>query len=671
MDIGPASIMPELTDASPRPSPMLACPHLEILKRAVTDDCSADELATLLQEKYNALAYLLNARPVPDEWIDLQRTDLSGMDLEGIRLCRVDFQFARLLQVCFNDAHIDNVNFSHANLTGATFLSADFCGVTFEMAACNNVDFFDSTLGGAWFDGANLAGARLSCGIYLDAIEIASIKLLRESDALPPEDEAIRLIIPDVWTRDSLDIYLNHFNNEVSGSLLSTINSMDARYDDKKVELVCALATSLTQQEVDLSAVAEPILSSLHTTPYIANQMLSAWLHEVTLQLLKKYNAQRMPRPIEPLVDALLACFQREPASMNHYNMAFIQFIWWKLGVLRREPAPVAAESLSVPAMPEPSSSFPPARAQGKCALVNRLSDRYLKIRWLYEQYLSHPAVHPYTLLSDFGDYAHQADFSSEQAFNYVLFSAREHGPVMLLSGASLGQWLATEISPAATRDHFFLYQGMMNLSLNGIDLEKLYEEHFPLFFGIYASLKNTGMFEQLLDEFAFDVPMATCFRQAIRQRSMDITLTTPAGSDKLMRALMPALHGMEPPFFLNEQHYQRIVDIYALHAAAAERQALTLMILAAIFTRYASASFFGSERDSPLPLRWYAHALMIKSESLAPSLFADVLTDWKNRQLGSADAFSCAALLAQMMIEYLQQRFPTELNRVLPLAWH
>jgi hypothetical protein len=67
---------------------------------------------------------------------------------------------------------------------------------------------------------------------------------------------------------------------------------------------------------------------------------------------------------------------------------------------------------------------------------------------------------------------------------------------------------------------------------------------------------------------------------------------------------------------------------------------------------------FFGSEQDSPLPLRWYAHALMIKSEGLAPGLFADVLMDWKNRQLSSAGAFSCAALLAQMMIEYLQQRF-------------
>ncbi|MFS1562431.1 MAG: hypothetical protein ACL7AX_01220 [Candidatus Arsenophonus phytopathogenicus] len=95
------------------------------------------------------------------------------------------------------------------------------------------------------------------------------------------------------------------------------------------------------------------------------------------------------------------------------------------------------------------------------------------------------------------------------------------------------------------------------------------------------------------------------------------------------------------------------------------------LLTLSAVFTRYSSSAVFGTELDSPLMLRYYAYALMEKVHKLDPTLIAQIpLIIWKNRLLGCENAFSCTAVLYDLMINYAIEHCHDVLKKIQRSAW-
>jgi hypothetical protein len=94
-------------------------------------------------------------------------------------------------------------------------------------------------------------------------------------------------------------------------------------------------------------------------------------------------------------------------------------------------------------------------------------------------------------------------------------------------------------------------------------------------------------------------------------------------------------------------------------------------LALSTVFTRYSSSTIFGTESDSPQMLRYYAYALMEKAHNLDHTLIGqDKFNDWKDRLLGTGNAFTCTALLSDMMIAHAKEHCNGTLKKIQPSAW-
>ncbi|HGJ5854259.1 hypothetical protein QE197_07980 [Arsenophonus nasoniae] len=92
---------------------------------------------------------------------------------------------------------------------------------------------------------------------------------------------------------------------------------------------------------------------------------------------------------------------------------------------------------------------------------------------------------------------------------------------------------------------------------------------------------------------------------------------------------------------------------------------------LSTVFTRYSSNAIFGTDGNSPLMLRYYAYALMEKAHQLDPTLLGyQMFKNWKNRLLGTENAFTCTALLYDIMIIHANEQCKETLHKIIPPAW-
>lgn len=94
--------------------------------------------------------------------LDLQRTDLSGVNFRCSKLDRTNFQKANLFNSDFSRASFKRANLREANLSKAYLNYADLEGADLQFADLSYADLTDANLRGANLSGANLSGAKLS-----------------------------------------------------------------------------------------------------------------------------------------------------------------------------------------------------------------------------------------------------------------------------------------------------------------------------------------------------------------------------------------------------------------------------------------------------------------------------------------------------------------------------
>ncbi|HGJ5891411.1 MAG TPA: pentapeptide repeat-containing protein [Arsenophonus apicola] len=560
--------------------------------------------------------------------------ELNGANLQNAKLVKADLQQVKLVE-----ANMRQADFSHSNLQSSVFIEADlaeanlshtnlsstnFTNAKLNSANLSNANFTKAKLNGADLSKANFKGANLN-GAILTGANLDKAKL---SDIALP-----------VWNIDNLDRYLNYINND--SSLLTTIDSIDEKYNKIKITLVHQLMNSLdnSAEEVSLLSVVEPLLNTLAKAPYNQDPDIINWLNNNILPLyLTQYNISMMPILDDPLVATLLTCMYTKPELMFSHNGAFIQLI-----------SQIMAGDSSL-------------KEQTKT---------------LYDFYLQDRRIALYTMMPDFGNYAGNSDWSNKDAYNFILLSPQQNSHyAMMMSQNQLQQMVGIQAQKVDINWHnFYLYQGQENIGPADYQLDDLFQHHFKLFMPNYRFQQQRAKFSKLLTTLQLGDLQST-FQTATKQRTSQIKLIDFYSQNKLAaifnNKFMPYTENDAAGYRLTDGYRQQLLQAYNLSNADRSKQAETLLTLAAVFSKYSSSAIFGTGTESPNALRYFAFALMEQAHQLAPQTFAceEQYQDWSDRLLGYNNAFSCTAVLSTIMVEHIKNHFPTTLASIMPPAW-
>ncbi|WP_213993687.1 pentapeptide repeat-containing protein [Sodalis sp. dw_96] len=544
--------------------------------------------------------------------LNLTKADMISADWTEYDLNGTDLSKAYLRGACFIDTDLSDADLSRADLRGADLSGDELKRVSLRVANLNGINLSRVNLVALAFRGVNLSGADLS--------------------TLPPEGALLKL---PPWNADNLDGYFNHYNNPTRGNLLTLIDSIDERYATVKVRIARELMDSLKSVNGAIE-IALPLMSVLSKAPYINDAVIDAWLNDICERFVGRYNAHALPPLNKGMVNQVIRLFNLQPEQMFIHNGAFIQ-------LMSRE------------------------KSVGD-------DDAKAAIKQLYDLYLNQEQVRPYTLVEDFGGYgSHMPDWADEHAANYILLSSRPDGPVMLLSRHTLNGMLSPDkLKPVW--DRFYLYDNRgENLPLAHHPLETLFRDDFKLFNWPYRYLLSSVRFRRLLETLDLG-DMRKTFISAMGAHVSKQKLVSAEDQRRLREIFSPKLMYSTDSgdYSLTNEHYQEILKVYDLSASNNSDKAKLLLSLAAVFTKYSSTAIFGEEQESPEMLRRYAYALMEKANSLDAEVFEDedMFADWKNRLLGLHNAFSCSAVLFNIMVEHIRSRFPDVLASIMPPAW-
>lgn len=542
----------------------------------------------------------------------------SSVDMSGANLSRANLSNAQG-RVVLSDADLRLANLKGAQLQRSNLQRANLAGTNLSRVNFYHVNLQDADLHGASLRCVDLAGARLN-GARLSHLQMKT----------PLLEFSLRHL-------EYLDRYLNHINNPASGSILTAIDSIDPQYVDIKLQMARELIAILKESKVDLTDNVISILDILSKDIYASDSYISESMNTLCENDLRKYEGRVIPYA-EGVFNQAVKLFRCKPELMFRLNGGFIQII-----------AQGMAEN-STPEMREKASS-------------------------LYDIYLQNEKIKPYCDNGDFGDYSGKPDWSTPVADNYILMSSGKTNDVtaMMLSQAVLDNMLRGRVEND-TWSRFYLYKGAGNCCLAGNETppaDKLFSVYFPLFNVPYQYTKMSGTFPRLVRMLNLGA-METHFLSALNTRFSRKKFVSENDQKKLREIFSPKL--MYSPasgeYSLNSAHYNAIINMYDLASASDTQKAKKMLCLAAVFTRYSSSAFFGTEYESPEMLRFYAYALMKKAYDLDAGIFSSRMQDWRKRLLGLNGASSCTETLSAGMVSFIRSQLTGELDNIMPPLW-
>lgn len=596
------------------------------------------------------------------EGVNMRGTDMSsaclkGANLRGAKLVDVKLQEADLQEANLRDTNLGHTNLGYTNLTRANLCNADLrnaylINTNLTEANLTESNLQDISLNWVTLSRASLARANLRGGC------LQNVKLnetdLREADLQGARlgklslnsanlegavlDNVVLknplLWLPLWWDEENLDYLLNHLSIPERGSLLTMMDSIDARYSDIKVKMAGELATSL-QGASSLPLVTHALLDVLSKAPWKDDPAIDAWLEQRCLDYLRYHNTHVMPQNPARAIRYAARQLNCQQELMENLGGAFIQLV-----------------------------------DQGIAAAENEADSK--AITDLYECYLNREKIRPWTALEVFGDYSGKPDWGECHAENYIMLSPGADGHIMLLSQHTLHGMLRPDPRQPVW-GHFYLYNRQQDaLPMGKESLEELFSQHFPVFIIPFMRMQRECLFPKLLNLLNL-AELQDLFFMATRQKVWPIKLLKEEQQQRLRDIFTPLL---DDSYSLEEEHYHQIIRAYGLTCASNNKKAMTLLCLAAVFTKYSSREIFGAEDESPVVLRIYACALMVKAYALDKTVFfnssgGNYFSAWRACQLGLNDAFSCSGTLSSDMIAHARQYFPEVLAGTLPPSWY
>lgn len=576
----------------------------------------------------------------------LQKAEMNNTNFTGANFSKVNMRLAEIMQSCFASANLSQAILYHSvldrsdftganmrsvNMTRASIIGTNFTNANLENAVLHNVVF--SINNRPIFTGACLKNALLFPGINLQGV------VFGKADESPaPPQNAIRiadawLFVPATWNVIFRDRFLNHTR---SSFLLYTIDSIDDKYQEEKVKAAEQLVLVLQRSNVDVFTVYDSLLRVLGKPVYRNSILIQNWLDSFSDIFFDRFT-DAFTRNAENIgygfLLPLAKYFSRNPDRIWTHNSAFVL-----------------------------------AAIQGTTVSGHQDNIIHQAYRELYSTYLINDAVRPMTQQSDFGrmDGSGVPEWGNQDAFNWVLLSV----PGTAYAIVSSAHHIESMLDPGYNIywQAFYLYQNGELQNATNYHLEQLFNECFPVFQRPYTQYCVQMQFNRLLNLIPMGVDLKTKFITATKAAVSAIKMTNSASQMQLYEVFNPLLNG----WGLQESHIQQIVEAYDLQEAPTKQQAELFFCLGSVFCRYSSSAIFGKEFDSPQILRCYACGLLEAAYQLDPSIFTSAaqMSDIRDRLQGANNAFSCTAILSNMLIGHAIAHFPQQLRILLPPAW-
>ena len=569
---------------------------------------------------------------------NLSGADLSGANLRGANLRVADLRGAGLRVADWTGANLSWANLSEANLSGADLREAylrgaNLRGADLSRANLSGADLSRADLIGADWTGANLSWANLS---------EANLSGANLTGAVFDADTQIKLFDSDMY---NLDLAFNHINNP-SGSILTTINSINDKYKELKNNLMCQVFSHL--KDKDINEISEALLDILFNSSFDYTEALTT-VPEFTDKLLQTIYTKGNTGALT-LADKQIILHNDLLNNMN--DEMFTQFVENNNGF------------------------FIQLIHQSK---NTALYTRYLQVIKVVTNDL------PPQLIPELSDFEMTYDIKDLlEAQLLVLISKKEIDKPhehFLISPRYLEKHLYNKEGDVSWS--FFTY--MINTkpqTLENSDLNQIFRK-FKLFLNTYKFAQKHVQFIKLLNILKLGDEHNN-FLEAISKKSSTIKYITPKMQDKLntifnivlTKSVTDAMidHANRNKNSINGEHITAILTEYGFKDKTSLEQVKLLLTLSGIFAKYSSSSFFGDELNSPDAIRQYACGLMKAAEQL-DSTVIPITSDyenWENKFTGDGGAFTCTATLSDAILAHCKKftDFNTLLVGIIPPDW-
>ncbi|HDL9596368.1 TPA: type III secretion system effector HECT-type E3 ubiquitin transferase [Escherichia coli] len=591
------------------------------------------------------------------EQLNYSGCDLSGLSLAGLNLSSVNF----------SDSRFDGADLSGCNLSGASLKNTSFKNTALEESDLSFADLTSSTIS-ASFDRANFSGANLNSASFIGSSFKEAPPDLKDAQL------AGAIIVPGMELRGSIleqgnislsvqsnciglagcQIYISENSENIYSvldsismpdiSILRTINSVDDKYNNEKISAVEDLIRKLPKDgwEEFRPQVALSLANAFSIHPYLANNYIQGWLQNISDHFYEFMTGWWMKTP--PTRDMRDSWFQdmnsgaflqagiyfgKHPEKMLSCNNAFIQ---------------IAAYGMQ----------------------YEGVKNQFME---LYDKYLQYPKVNKIAQQSDFGrgDGSGKPDWDDfNNAYNWILLSSSDNNLEMMLSLNDMYSMLSPDSS--TYWKSFFLFKDGQIQNTNDYILGKLFSQSFPLFSVAYNEACSRVFLPDFLDKIISDVSLKPKFIDALESDRSEIKMVDDTQQQKLGTVWKDHLDGWS----LAPEHLKTITEKINIGSLSDTEKAEVLFCLGAVFCKYSSSDIFGTEYESPEILRRYANGLLEEAYKQAPEIFnkREFYDDVRDRLQGRNNAFSCTAVLADILTSHAKGNFIYIFEQYYPLAW-
>ncbi|WMI97532.1 pentapeptide repeat-containing protein [Pseudomonas chlororaphis subsp. aurantiaca] len=547
-----------------------------------------------------------------------------------------------------NGTTLTHSKLTKISLNKANFVCADLTGTTLKSLSSRNANYTavkltDATLIGVDFRGSNFSQADLT-GIHCERVNFSGVNLTGANVSFSPA-----FIEAVVASQEQIDAHINHLNNDDQGLLIS-INSIDNHHEELKNALMETVVSRLAKL---------PDSQLSNSWDSLANILLNEPLYSKAPLIAEFVRTRLLPRWAEQKNQALIRSGEVNLAlTLEYFNH------------------------------PQSSVDWSAPEYQG---VVNQL---------LYSANLS-PNDAPLHLLSQQLRTTYMSGQKVKDAVTALehidpgstresyLFTCTEGQQALALEPELFGQLVGNGPLSTAWTNAYLLKRSADDGSFENIQLNtpKTVYAMQPFLKTRYGALMQGELVKGLVRNILGNTQHSTTFTEALDHYSSTKKLVSCEAQKELYATFAPFWQVAESADHLHnttrrlypehqEQLWQSISDTGPEDTP--RNRAMGMLCLAAIFTRYSSSVVLGTETESPHPVRLYASALLNEAVALDPALVDHYLmSDWQKRLLGIAEAFTCTAILSNMMKDQMNKIAQRDnvmasiYSGLYPAAWH
>ena len=550
--------------------------------------------------------------------------DMSAADLTDAAMVNCKFNGLEASRIILTRARLENVKIKDANLTGAEMSGSYLinCNLTGSDLSCATLRY--ARLVTTFMINTLMVGSSLEeCTLYnvmftgadLSAARMEQIDLINASFTDCQLSENLTIVLPP-WDDTLLERYLDHFLHP-EGSLPETLRTIPDKYSALKITLAEQLVSSLQASDIALTPYIKPLIDIFGREFWRQSSLIQAFDYQLIEQHFTTYDLSALPQLGARVSAAILENLRDNLSLAYSHQNAFTQLINQAVFIEQR-------------------------------GMLQELAQR------VYEDYLQLPAFRRALEQRNSVQIVNnvrtsEADWSDNQAANFVLISRQPDGPLMLISGENLLLMLNTVPTNWSS---FWLFNHGRVLELENYTTAHLVEHHFPMFHDAWLAQQHLNPLQRLVAALNPGDDLSKLFMHAFSQPVSNQKLTEFASLQALESVFLPLMEfaeGSSRECSMTEQHYQVILNLYALTDASDREKAETFFCIAIIFTRLSSATHLGNEGFSPHLIRFYASTCITKAHELVPDMFVvaphptevapsiDYYVEWKERLLGTA----------------------------------